>query len=87
MFKRRWIWFGKLRSDEGFDLGYGNKSVTYSDERGAFSFPFEDGYLFPEPRQVRGPAFNLSNAELEQMTNRVLDGIRSEGHPVEVWRK
>jgi hypothetical protein len=34
MFKRRWIWFGDLVSDDGFALHYGNRSVTYTDQRG-----------------------------------------------------
>ena len=44
MFKRRWIWLGKLVSDEGFNLEYGNKSIRYSDERGSFEFGLEDGF-------------------------------------------
>jgi hypothetical protein len=38
MFKRRWKWFEKLLSDEGFTLAYGHNSITYSDARGSFQF-------------------------------------------------
>ena len=54
MFRRCWIWFGKLISDEGFSLAYGNRSITYSDERGSYQFGFEDGFLSPRPLQVEG---------------------------------
>jgi hypothetical protein len=87
MFKRRWIWFGKLRSDEGFDLAYGHRTITYSDHRGAFEFPFEDEFLFPDPRQVQGVPMQLNATDAKQMTERVLDGSRFDGHHVEIWRK
>jgi hypothetical protein len=38
MFRRKWIWFGKLVSDEGFTLEYGYKTIRYTDERGTFMF-------------------------------------------------
>jgi len=87
MFRRRWIWFGKLQSDEGFSLSYGNRSVTYSDERGSFEFGLEDGFLFPTPKQVSGKAVSLGRSELDAMMERVMRGIRSEGHAVEVYSK
>lgn len=85
MFKRRWKWFGELRSDEGFTLRYGNRSVTYSDDRGSFQLGFEDGFLLPPVRQVAGKPIVLTPAESEQIVDRVLRGIRSEGHNVEVY--
>lgn len=84
MFKRRWIWFGRLESDEGFTLAYGNRSITYSDERGPYQFGLEDGFLFSTPFQVAGKPRTLSPSELEEMIQRVIQGIKSEGHAVQV---
>ena len=85
MFRRRWIWFGKLVSDEGFTLGYGNKCIRYNDERGTFEFGWEDGFLFPQPRQVAGKTITLNQFEVDAMIERVIGGIRSEGHSVQVY--
>jgi len=87
MFKRRWKWFGRLVSDEGFDLSYGHRSVTYRDKRGAFEFGFEDGFLFPPPSQVGGEPVVLTRLEIEEIVNHVLSGIRWEGNRVEVYSK
>jgi hypothetical protein len=83
MFRRRWLWFGKLVSDEGYSLAYGNKSVTYGDGRGSFQFGFEDGRLFPTPKQLSGKPVSLD--ELNAIIERVLRGIRSEGHAADVY--
>ena len=85
MFRRRWIWFGKLVSDEGFTLAYGNKSITYSDARGSFEFGLEDGFLFPKPRQLDGKLLPLDPLELNAIIERVVRGIRSEGHAVQIY--
>ena len=85
MFKRRWIWFGKLISEEGFTLSYGHKSVRYCDDRGTFEFGFEDGLLFPNPFQVPREQ-QLNQAELDGIIERVIRGIRSEGREAEVYR-
>ena len=80
VFRRRWKWFGKLVSDEGFTLRYGNKSITYSDRRGSFEFGLEDGFLFPMPTQVDGEPITLNQSEVDAIVERVIRGIRSEGH-------
>jgi hypothetical protein len=85
MFKRRWKWFGRLLSDDGFTLAYGHKSVTYSDERGSFQFGLEDGFLFPPPLQVAGKPVLLKQSELEEIAERVIRGVRSEGNAVPVY--
>ena len=85
MFRRRWGWFGRLRSDEGFTLAYGHRSITYADERGACQFGFEDGFLFPEPQRISGQQCHMDAKELEIVLARVMDGIRSEGHYVELY--
>jgi hypothetical protein len=87
MFKRQWIWFGKLISDEGFSLQYGNKTVRYSDDRGSFEFGFEDGFLFSTPHQVAGEPVSLSQSELGAVLERIITGIKSDGHVVQVYEK
>jgi hypothetical protein len=85
MFKRRWIWFGELMSDEGFTLKRGNKSIRYTDKRGSFEFGLEDGFLFPKPVQVRGEPMPLNQSDLDEIIERVITGIRAEGHSVQVY--
>lgn len=84
MFRRRWIWFGKLMSDEGFSLAYGHRTITYTDERGSYQFGLEDGFLFPRPFQVGGKPRSLNQSELDEIVGRVIRGIESEGHAVQV---
>ena len=86
MFKRRWIWFGRLVSDEGFALSYGHNSVRYSDDRGTFEFGFEDGFLFPIPFRVPDNPERPNQAQLEKIIDRVVRGIRAEGLEVQVYR-
>lgn len=87
MFKRRWIWFGDLVSDEGFALKYGNRTVTYTDERGSFEFGLEDGLLFPNPKQVAGKPVLLEQPQLDAIIDRIARGMRSEGREIEIHSK
>ena len=87
MFRRRWKWFGELVSDEGFALSYGNRTVTYRDERGSFEFGLEDGSLFPNPRQVAGKPVLLEQPLLDAIIDRIIRGVRSEGHEIQVHSK
>jgi len=81
------VWFGKLISEEGFTLAYGNKTITYADARGAFQFGLEDGKLFPSPYQISGDPLQLSPSELSEIVERIVRGIKSEGNNVEVFSK
>ncbi len=87
MFKRQWFGFGKLVSDEGCEVSYAHRSVYYSDNRGRFEFGYEDGLLFPKPFQVAGEPISLNQSEIDQMVDRVVRGIKIDGHPVQVYRK
>ena len=87
MMKRRWKWFGKLESGENFTLAYGNRSITYKDERGAFEFGFEDGLLSSPPTQTSGSPVSLSEETLNLMVERVIKGIESEGHSVRLVQR
>jgi hypothetical protein len=87
MFRRSWIWFGKLVSDEGFCLSYGNKTIIYEDERGKFQFGWEDGFLFPAPHQLSGDPVTLNEDKTEQIMQRIVRGIESEGHLVKIFAR
>lgn len=84
MFKRRWLWFGPLDSDEGFSLSFSHMTVLYTDPRGTFAFGFEDGLLSPTPFQVSGDPWATNKAELDAMMDRVIRGLRSQGTRVEI---
>ncbi len=85
MFKRRWKYFGALKSDDGAELKLGHKSVRYSDERGSFEFGCEDGYLFPSVRQIAGSPIHLNERELSIMLERVMSGLKSDGMSVDLY--
>jgi hypothetical protein len=87
MLKRRWRWFGKPVSKEGFEVFFGHKSVYYQDSRGKFEFGYEDGYLSSVPYQVEGQRISLSASDIEQMLDRVIHGIETDGgEVVQVFR-
>jgi len=87
MFTKRWKWFGELVSDEGFSLAYGNRTITYMDESGSFEFGLEDGFLFPMPKQTSGTRRALNQTELNEMIERIIRGIKSEGREIQVYSK
>jgi hypothetical protein len=85
MFRRSWVWFGKLVSDEGFCLKFGNRSVIYADHRGEFQFGWEDGLLSPASNQISGMPVILDKEETKLVLERIVQGIESEGHLVKVF--
>ncbi len=86
MFKRRWICFGKLMSDTRFSLAYGDK-ITYTDQRGSFQFGFEAVFLFPPPLRTSGERRGLTQSEMNEITERDVQGIESEGLAVQIFRE
>jgi hypothetical protein len=85
MFKKRWLWLGKIVSDEGFEISFAHKSVYYRDSRGKFEFGYESGRLSSIPYQIEGEHVALTQAEIEQMVDRVVRGIESDGTQVDVF--
>ena len=79
MFRKKFLQPNRIISDEGFTISFGRLSVYYTDERGRFEFPYEDGILVPRPYQVSGNAISLSRSEIEKMVEGVADGIISGG--------
>ena len=86
MFKRRWKWFGPVISAEGFSLSYSYNTVLYTDQRGTFAFGLEDGSLSPAPFQVKGEPLRMDQTTVEEMIDRIVRGLRFDGHTVEVLR-
>jgi hypothetical protein len=86
VFKKKFMQLNRVISDEGFNISYGHRSVYYTDERGRFEFPFEDGLLIPKPYQISGEHIFLSLPEIEEMTERVAAGIKYDGRPFEIFR-
>lgn len=84
MFRRKFIWFGPIRSDRGFALAFSHKTLLYTDDRGKFAFGYEDNYLNPKPYQVSGPAIVLSPEEEHVIVDRIVARIRSTGGTVYV---
>lgn len=84
MFKKHWLWRGKIISDEGFEIFFGHKTVYYQDSRGKFSFGFEDGFLSATPHQDSGQPVALSQPQIHQMVERTVRGLTWEGLPVQV---
>ena len=87
MFKRRWPWLGKLVSDEGFEISFAHKGVYYRDSRGKFEFGYESGLLSSTPYQIEGEPVALTQPEIDQMVDRVVRGIKSDGSQVDVFPK
>ena len=76
MFRRRWFGLGRIRSDEGFTVHYGHRTVYYSDERGEFQIGYEDGVLFPNA---------IPQDDRAVILNRVLRALEWDGHNPRVW--
>lgn len=82
MFRKRWPRLGKLISDEGFEISFGHRSVYYRDSRGEFELAYEDEFLSAAPYQVSGQPVVLSQSEIDQIVERVVQGIAWEGREV-----
>jgi hypothetical protein len=69
---------------EGFEIFFGHKTTYYQDNRGKFSFGFEDGFLSATPHQDSGQAVALSQSEIDQIVERIVRGLTWEGLSVQV---
>jgi hypothetical protein len=61
--------------------------VVYRDGRGKFEFCYGDGFPFARPCQIAGAAVVLSQAEVDEVVERVVCGIRSAGLAVQVFQE
>ena len=80
MFKRRWLVFGPILSDEGFTISYGHKTVYYSDERGIFQIGYENEQLFPSSLRPTGTLKELPSADKALIIDRMLRALQWDGH-------
>ena len=87
MFRRKYLFFGNLVSDEGFEISFAHKSAYYSDSRGKFEFGYEPGYLSETPYQIEGERVLLTKPEIDEMVGRVVRAHEFNGDRVDVFRK
>jgi hypothetical protein len=87
MLKRNWSGLGPIRSDEGFSVWYGHKTLYYKDERGEFEIGYEDEFLFPQSQIWIGPNGVLSEAERAVILDRMLKALEWDGHHAEIWKR
>lgn len=85
MFKRSLLGFGRIRSNEGFTVRYGHKSVYYTDERGEFQIGFEDELLFPASLCLLKPFREIAEDDRALILDRVLQALKWDGHDARVW--
>ena len=85
MFKRNRLGLGRIRSDEGFSVHYGHKSLYYSDERGTFEIGFEDEQLFPDSLRSTGTEIQLQDSDKTLILNRMLQALEWDGHYVKIF--
>jgi hypothetical protein len=84
MFKRNLLGLGRIHSDEGFSVFYGNKTLHYTDQRGTLQIGYEDDLLFPN--SLRGFASNckLSDVDRDLILDRMLRALEWDGHPAKL---
>jgi hypothetical protein len=87
MFKRRWFGLGRIRSDEGYTVHYGHRTLFYTDERGTFDIGCEDGMLFSDHVKWAGPNGPLSESERDQILQKMLKALEWDGHSARIWRR
>ncbi len=81
MFKRNLLGLGWIRSDEGFSVYYGNKTLYYTDQRGTLQIGYEDHLLFPSSLSGFASSRELSDADRELILDRMLRALEWDGHP------
>lgn len=85
MFKREWPGFGRIRSDEGFSVYYGHKTLYYSDERGTFQVGYQDDLLFPDSLRLSEPTREIPVHDKALIIDRMLRALEWDGRRVTVW--
>ncbi|WP_109488818.1 hypothetical protein [Occallatibacter savannae] len=85
MFRRRWLCFGRIISDEGFTVHYGHKIVCYSDERGEFQIGYEDGLLFADSICQVDPVKGIQEVDTILVLTRVLRALKWDGQEARVF--
>jgi hypothetical protein len=81
MFKRNLLGLGRISSDEGFSVYYGNKTLYYTDQRGTLQIGYEDDLLFPSSLSGFASNCELSDSDRELILDRMLRALEWDGHP------
>jgi hypothetical protein len=85
MFKRNWLGLGRIRSDEGFSVYYGHKTLYYADKRGTFQIGYEDDLLIPKSLSGFKSNCELSESDRALILERMLHALEWDGHPARLW--
>ncbi len=75
MFKRDLLGLGRIRSDEGFSVYYGNKTLYYTDHSGTFQIGYEDGLLFPNSLRWLKSNIVLPKSDYSLILERMLQAL------------
>jgi hypothetical protein len=75
MFKRNWLGLGGIRSDEGFSVKYGHRTIFYTDERGTFQIGYEDGLIFPNSLRLIEPLRPVAETDKMLIVERILSAL------------
>jgi len=86
MFSRRWFELGRIRSDEGFWIGFGHKSIKYMDDRGEVIAGYEDGYLFPDISRTGPPRQLIPAPERDIIVDRIVRALEWDRKAVTIWK-
>jgi hypothetical protein len=85
MFKRNWLGLGRIRSNEGYSVYYGHKSLYYTDQRGTFQVGYEDDLLLPDSLSRVKPGGILSEPDRALILDRMLRALEWDGHHARLW--
>jgi hypothetical protein len=86
MFKRNWLGIGRIRSDEGFSVWLGNRTVFYTDECGTFQIGYEDGQIFPDSLRLTHPIRPVSEPDRPLIVERIRSALAWEGHNPKIFK-
>ncbi len=81
MFKRNFLGLGRIHSDDGFSVHYGNKTLYYTDQRGSLQIGYEDHLLFPSSMSGFASNCELSDSDRKLILERMLRALEWDGHP------
>jgi hypothetical protein len=87
IFRRKWLGLGRIYSDAGFLIYYGNRTLYYEDERGTFQIGYEDGLLFPTSLCLTNPIRQVPESDKVLIIERMLEALKWDGQPADVFSK
>lgn len=85
MFRRNWLRLGRIRSDEGYSVHYGHKTLYYTDQRGTLQVGYEDNLLFPASLRWSESGGILAESDRALILDRMLRAVEWDGHPARLF--